>query len=143
MISRHPEASGSMVCHCCGRDCIQAGSLHRVYGGGGTGVEPVWSCYKHLGRLPCIIEGCGRTYRLEADESYATRVVCGRHWRMSPRYMRDAVRRVSRIAAKRGWDDTLYERHSRLWDRCIRAVHQALDDPLRPEAIQRWLEEQL
>lgn len=103
------------VCHCCGRDSFATGDLRRV------GAE-IWSCQKHLGRIPCCVPGCGRTFKLAPGEDYSYVVMCGDHWRMAPKYMRNAVARVRRQAKKRGWTDAMQNRHSRLWHRCKRAV---------------------
>lgn len=110
------------ACGCCGaweRDRI---SIVRDDGG----AEAV-RCERHAGRLPCIIEGCGRTFALRPGDSYRHSVVCGAHWRQGPKRMRDAVARVRRIAKRRGWSDAMIERHHRLWMRTIRAIRQRGD----------------
>lgn len=85
----------------------------------------IWRCEKHVGRLPCCIEGCGRTFAMKPDDSYRGTVMCGAHWRQAPKYMRDAVARLTRRIRKPKRTDNLdhlYARHHRLWMRCRRAI---------------------
>lgn len=62
---------------------------------------------------------------MEEGDSYDIRLLCGRHWRLAPKYMREAVTRVRRMARKHGWSDNLCGRHHRLWNRCLRAIKEA------------------
>lgn len=114
-------------CGCCG-------SLT----GGGTWKTPLalirirtgeHRCERHVGRIPCCIDGCGRTFAAGAD-GYDQQIICGPHWRQAPRTMRDAVARVRRKARRHGWTVELRERHHRLWSRTVRAVRegQRLDE---------------
>ena len=88
----------------------------------------VWRCDRHIGRNPCCIAGCGRTFAHKPDkdgrgaEDYSWTIICGRHWRMAPKFMRDAVARVRRRAKNDGWIDRHLARHTRLFDRCVRAI---------------------
>lgn len=92
--------------------------------------KPVWRCDRHVGRNPCCIEGCGRTFAHKGDtdgrgaEDYSWRVMCGRCWRKAPKFMRDAVARVRRDARRQGWTDRNHAPHGRLWERCRRAIEQ-------------------
>ncbi len=115
------EIDGKQVprCYCCGSLSIQ-GPLWRVLVSA-TG-ETEFRCEKHLRRLPCAIDGCGRTFAMKAGWHYGDQIVCGHHWRQSPKYMRSALSRVSRIARRTGWSESLYARHHRLFNRIVRAI---------------------
>ncbi len=99
--------------------------------------QSIYRCEKHVGRNPCCIVGCGRTFAHRTDdidgrgaEGYGWTLMCGRHWRQAPKYMRDAVARVRRDAKRQGWTDGNLGRHSRLWERCRRAIEtgETLDE---------------
>lgn len=90
---------------------------------------PVYRCERHVGRNPCCIPGCGRTFAHNTEnadgrgaEDYSWIIICGRHWRLVPRYMRDIVSRVRRDARRQGWTQRNRRRHGRLWERCRRAI---------------------
>jgi hypothetical protein len=84
-----------------------------------------------VGRNPCLVEGCRRTFAhnpKDADgrgpEGYNWTIICGAHWRQTPKYMRDAIARVRRLGKQRGWNDNLHVRHHRLFERCCRAIRE-------------------
>lgn len=136
--------TGTTGCGCCGAplDAVvndlasgvarRVENFHRVRLVAGSAESPqtaVYRCERHVGRNPCCIPGCRRTYaHAQADkdgrgpEDYSWRLICGSHWRMAPKFMRDAVSRVRRSARRHGWTDRHHRRHSRLWDRCRRAI---------------------
>ena len=88
-----------------------------------TEVEPmVWRCEKHVGRLPCCIEGCGKTFAMKGDDSYQGIVMCGRHWRMAPKRMRDLESLIRKRAKRRGWTRRLIRQHDWIWQRARRAI---------------------
>lgn len=112
------------ACGCCARSPAKGDecTIHQVFSDGDM---HIWRCDKHLGRNPCIIPACGVTFAHRNGTSYQTSFICGKHWRQAPKFMRDAVIRVERLAKRRkgaGWTETLRNRHSRLWYRTIRAV---------------------
>lgn len=84
-------------------------------------------CAKHVGRLPCIIEGCGRTFKMDPGEGYSVVTCCGRHWRMAPRYMRDRARFLRKKAEKMGWGGRAGRLHHIAWHRCIAAINRRGD----------------
>ena len=88
-----------------------------------------WRCQKHVGRLPCIIVGCTKTFAMKGDDNYDCEIVCGRHWRMAPKPMRDKVSKIRRLAKRRGWTDQLARVHDILFHRCIRTVRKGLEAP--------------
>jgi hypothetical protein len=100
----------------------------RLVAGTAGEADAVYRCEKHVGRNPCCIPGCGRTYAHRGDtdgrgaEDYSWRLICGGHWRQAPKFMRDALSRVRRQAKRTGWTDRQHARHSRLWSRCVRAI---------------------
>jgi hypothetical protein len=126
IVSRHGPA-----CGCCGivrqGDWKNAQPMRLVARIDG---RPIWRCDRHVGRNPCCIEGCGRTFAHKCDtdgrgaEDYSWRVMCGRCWRKAPKFMRDALARVRRDAKRQGWTDRHHARHGRLWERCRRAIEQ-------------------
>lgn len=65
-----------------------------------------------IGRLRCLVPGCGRTYKRDGDEG---EVICGRHWRLADRKLRQLVSRVRAKARRRGWSDSLLALDHRLW----------------------------
>ena len=108
-------------CGCCGAGALNV-NLHLVID------DPAeYRCDKHLGRLPCCIEGCGRTFKLDPGDSYDMAMMCGRHWRMAPKVMRDRVARIRRRARREGWTDDLSARHYRLWHMCRRKVEEGFE----------------
>lgn len=117
------ELGGQQVprCLCCG-NLLPQGPLQLVARWPDGAGE--FRCDKHLKRLPCLIRGCGRTFAFQPGDDYSVRVVCGRHWRQAPAYMRAAVSRVRAIGRKRGWTEALAGRHHRLWLRTVRAIEQ-------------------
>ncbi|MGQ2942722.1 MAG: hypothetical protein ACT6Q7_01840 [Blastomonas fulva] len=117
------ELDGKQVprCYCCGSLAFQ-GPLRLVMRS--TQGEREFRCEKHVERLPCVIVGCGRTYGFQPGDHYGVRVVCGKHWRQAPAFMRAAVSRVRSIGRKRGWTMALSRRHERLWLRTVRAIDQ-------------------
>lgn len=98
-----------------------------------------YRCEKHLHRNPCLVDGCGRTFKIDDAEHHGVRFVCGTHWRMAPKYMRDAVARVRRMARQMErrygeeapWKAGLWARHHRLWERTVRAVEQGQNLDMR------------
>ncbi len=113
-------------CGCCG-----AGSettLWRVV------QDPeMYRCEKHRRRIPCLVEGCGRTYEIQFNrhEGYQTQVLCGKHWQQAPKYMRSAVARVRHLGLKLDWPKNIRNRHHRLWLRCVRYI---TDGPMLDES---------
>lgn len=94
-------------------------------------------CERHVGRNPCIVEDCGRTW---PTRDYAVRMVCGKHWRIAPKHMRDVESRIRREARKRGqWTLRLLRRHERVWNRCIRAIDAALAGDVDMREIERLM----
>ena len=68
-----------------------------------------------LGRLRCVVPGCGRTHRCgqEIEET-----ICGKHWRLADRRLRQLVTRVRAKARRRGgWSPQLLALDDRLWQR--------------------------
>lgn len=88
----------------------------------------VWRCEKHIGRNPCCIEGCKRTFAHKDDgdgrgaESYHWTVMCGHCWRQAPKWMRDRVTKIRRLARRRGWTEQISRLHSMAWGACHRAI---------------------
>lgn len=117
------EINGQQVprCYCCGNLLVQ-GPLRLV--ARRPDGEREFRCDKHIERLPCLIKGCGRTFPFQPGDDYSVGVVCGKHWRQAPAFMRTAVARVRAIGKKRGWTDALGRRHHRLWLRTVRAIKQ-------------------
>lgn len=104
-------------CRCCG-----ATHSIRLVEDAENPIDRQWRCEKHLARLPCIIEGCGVTAAMKPDWGAGDDLICGKHWRMAPKFMRDAVARVRRKGKKFGWNGRLHRRYNRLWHRTVRAV---------------------
>lgn len=79
-------------------------------------------CERHVDRLPCVVAGCARTFKMTTEDSYRSQVCCGRHWRMAPKRVRDICSLIRRRAKRRGWTDKLVDQHHRFWMRAIRAI---------------------
>lgn len=123
-------------CGCCGAVSTGPGWI-----ADGKLIEVAWGvfrCRQHVGRSPCCIDGCGKTYAGAHDQIF----MCGEHWRQAPRLMRDAVARVRRIAKRRGWDDALHARYDRLWNRTWRAIRDGRRlDEAEINALFGWSED--
>lgn len=85
-------------------------------------------CDKHLDRIPCLIEGCGRTFGLKGEEDYHYVTLCRTHWNSAPVYMRRRHSRLRRLAKRRG-DPRIERMATAAWWRCAEAVQagQTLD----------------
>lgn len=66
-----------------------------------------------IGRLRCSVPGCGRTFRVDDCEE----VICGRHWRLADRRLRQLVTKVLIKGRRHGWPDRLLRLHGRLWQK--------------------------
>lgn len=121
------------TCGCCGTDKGVTG----IYDGRINDTSLFYRCEKHVDRIPCAIDGCGRTYKIEAGDSYSSRIVCGKHWRMAPKHMRAAVARVRRIGEKAGWPRWMINRFCRLWERTFRAAQAASRGDINVAEINR------
>lgn len=87
--------------------------------------ETYWRCEKHVGRNPCCIEGCGKTFAHKGDRDYDTTMMCGRCWRQAPKWMRDRASKIRRLAKRRGWTDQLCRIHDMAWQACRRWIERA------------------
>lgn len=78
-----------------------------------------------LGRLRCLVPGCGRTHKVEP---HIEATICGKHWRLADRRLRLLMTRVQRKAKRRGgWSAQLLALEARLWQRCTaQAIERAL-----------------
>jgi site-specific DNA-cytosine methylase len=131
------EKVAAPACGCCGdipRGVV--GDRHQIvlHQARHYGVT-YWRCEKHVGRNPCCIEGCGKTFAHKDDRDYDTTIMCGRCWRQAPKWMRDRESRVRRLAKRRGWTDQLCRIHHMAWHACQRWIERARsDDPGEVEA---------
>ena len=121
--------TASIACGCCGKGLPEVDCLQRV-------AEDEWRCAKHIRRAPCCIEGCGRTFAIDED-GYHVVFMCGTHWRMGPKRMREATAAIRRRAKKAGWDDRLRERHHQMWHRTRRAIERTLAGDVDMRVIER------
>lgn len=77
-----------------------------------------------LGRLRCLVPGCGRTFKVEA---HVEETICGRHWRFADRRSRLLLSRVHRKAKRVGWSMALVRLADRLWLKCkTQAIERAM-----------------
>lgn len=126
----HPRDAGLYsigkvrTCDCCGTDDDVREPEKYAY-----------RCDRHLDRNPCLIDGCGRTFDNKGD--YRVQFVCGKHFRMAPLALRQSLKRIERLAKKRGWVDTLSRRHHQLWDRVVRSIKAALEGDIDIAEIHR------
>lgn len=49
-----------------------------------------------MNRNPCIYPGCRRTFKCEPGEPPGFEVVCGKHWKLVPKKLRDRHRALAR-----------------------------------------------
>lgn len=122
---RHIVVKPAPACACCGATEITT-KLKLV----DEGPPRQWRCDKHVGRNPCLVQGCGRTR--EGQRPQLDAYLCGRHWRPVPKYLKLAYNRIWRLKKKSGgWTDVLIERHWLIWRKISRraeaAVHGHLD----------------
>lgn len=122
-LARHVIATEqARLCGCCGRHSyetpLELVADHRLP------EARIWRCEKHVGRLPCRIDGCGKTFALDPGEGYHFWIICSTHWRLAPRYMRDACTKISRRARRRGWDGRLRRVHAKLQERTFQAAQR-------------------
>jgi hypothetical protein len=87
--------------------------------------ETHWRCEKHVGRNPCCIEGCGKTFAHKDGADYETRFMCGRCWRQAPKWMRDRESKLRRLAKRRGWPERHHRLHHMAWEACRRWIERA------------------
>lgn len=114
------ELVPGIACGCCGKFSSYGG--HPMNSDFRQVTPDHWRCEKHVGRLPCIIEGCGRTFAMKPEDSYYTRSVCGRHWRQAPLRIRKHCAAIGKKARKYGWTDRLIALHNSAWERAIRTI---------------------
>lgn len=74
-----------------------------------------------IGRLRCLVPGCGRTHKCGPD---IEQTICGRHWRLADRRLRLLMTKVERKARRIGWTMALVRLHDRLW---VQATSQAIE----------------
>lgn len=67
---------------------------------------------RRLGRLRCVVPGCGRTFRVEP---YIEETICGKHWRLADRRLRRLDMAVRRKARRIGWTPRLLFLDHALW----------------------------
>jgi hypothetical protein len=113
-------------CQCCGERAVHDDELQTV-----VDYRGIVRCAKHVGRNPCLIEGCGRTFKAQGRGQgfwYANdQIICGQHWRgLIPPGSRErrVLQRIARVARRIGWTDDLSNRESRIW-RHITAIARA------------------
>lgn len=119
------------TCGCCGTDRDITGFYQ-----GRLAAEPdAWRCPKHHDRNPCLIDGCGRTFANDGD--YRRQFLCGKHWHLAPKRMRDVVARVRKIGEKKNWPLSTVRRFCRVWERTARAAQAAASGDLDMAEIHR------
>lgn len=107
---------------CCGTDNWQTAKGRRAT----EGIVPVghgqWRCPKHVGRVPCCIPGCGKTFAMKPADSYAEDYICGKHWRQAPKELRDRCAEIRKISKRKGWSQARIEMYERTWTEARDAV---------------------
>jgi uncharacterized protein YecT (DUF1311 family) len=66
------------------------------------------------GRVRCCVPGCGRTFK---EELVGEEVICGKHFRLADRRLRQLIAHLRRKARRVGWTEDLWERDQRLWQK--------------------------
>lgn len=107
------------ACHICGKTPEDQVTLWPIHSP--PGELTIWACEKHLDRLPCMAPFCRRTYKWERGAGYY-QVICGKHWRLAPEYMRKAYTRVLRAGNRYGWSDAMRARRNRIFQRTASAA---------------------
>jgi hypothetical protein len=141
---RPPELAGwplikvrAPACGCCGRRPPKT-AVKPIYPPNRHPAYRDWRCEKHEGRVPCVIAGCGKTWEAGAN-GYEVSTICGRHWRMAPKAMRDRIaliRKLIKKAEARGKPvDSLWGRHHRMWERCVLEVRRRLEGPAAEDEL--------
>lgn len=120
------EAVPAAACGCCGRTLRDLrhgrngdGALWHVVGS--------YRCERHRGRVPCCIEGCGKTFAMKGDDHYGMTVICGKHWRQAPRHLRTRDTKFRRLLKARrmaGKQEKIGELLSRNFNRAVESVRR-------------------
>jgi len=107
-----------------------------TYGGKLQEVAPgVWRCDKHVGRQPCIIDGCGRTFAGAVGQEY----LCGTHFREAPRHMRDRLKKLHRRGEKMHWPRRMLRLYEQAWRLVVRTVREGRQiDVAEINALMGW-----
>jgi hypothetical protein len=120
------------ACECCGANPWGRDRTRRPV----TRVaDGTWRCERHVGRNPCIAEGCGKTRAGKRPSS--NNAICGFHWKM----VRPRLKRIDRALWKRhkklgGWTDRLTDIYWRNWERIIADVRAKISgNPAEIEII--------
>lgn len=115
------EIVAAPACGCCGAGSFITAKGVRTYDA--LVMTPAgWRCPKHIGRNPCLIEGCGRTF--DATDRPGTTFICGTHWREAPKYMRRRVTKLRKAGEKRHWPPRYIRAHKKAFDLAVRAVKE-------------------
>ena len=93
-------------------------------------------------RIPCCIDGCGRTFPLRPEDDPEAAIICGRHWRMADKRLRE---RAKRLRARLRKLERLWRRHAirargearmeRAWNRTAKAFCAAWEIARQDAAI--------
>ncbi len=87
-------------------------------------------------RLPCIVPGCGRTFKREGGES---EVICAKHWRMAPKPDRDRWTELARLYRRRQTAG-IAAMCNRQWRRVVEAALDAAAGNINPAQIAAFVE---
>ena len=69
-----------------------------------------------------MIEGCGRTFQIKDDKQYSHPFLCGHHYRMAPKRLRDLRTFIRKRARLRGCSDKLARQDWNAWKMIERAI---------------------
>ena len=90
-------------------------------------------------RISCCITGCRRTFKRSPDDPPETRSICGRHWRMGPKPVRERYTKLLRLYRKR--ETASIARLIELtWQRNLAAIEDALAGKINDADLTAFLE---
>lgn len=75
-------------------------------------------------RASCVILGCRRTFKRDADDDGTAVYICGKHYRMVDRIIRQLRTKLKRQGRRHGWSPRMERIDNWLW---ARAVKQATE----------------
>ncbi|GLQ09229.1 hypothetical protein GCM10007913_11610 [Devosia yakushimensis] len=75
-------------------------------------------------RIGCLIMGCRRTYKREPDEGEGAEVMCGDHYRLGDKALRQLRTKLKRTARRTGWTPRLGRIDAWLWERIKRQANE-------------------
>lgn len=75
-------------------------------------------------RAPCVVIGCRRTFKRDADDDGTRAYICGDHYRMADQWLRRMRAKIKRKSRRGGWTTQLIEIDNWLWGKAVRQANE-------------------